>query len=244
MHNLAVAEAGTQSGAVYTYPEWHGRKTADESITILNMEIESRVDKGCREVILIGDNQVPIKCWATIWYCDAKVQQTANLDMIRGLHYKPGHAYNDGDRIGGIASRSFKRRACYTPDHVVDAINKSTKKGSIKGKIHNCIVIFLTINLGILVARDSFKDFQSEVEKEYITPPKIRLRDIESWKVSKQHPGQLAYTYNIEDPTAWTFVRLRRVRQPVASDLANVAQLYIENLPMKVLFIDQRITSI
>lgn len=83
--------------------------------------------------MLIGDNQVPVKCWATLQWADKKVQETPGLDTIKGLHYKAGHAYNEGDRVGGIGTNALSRVSAYTPDHFVEAYNKSTKKKSITG---------------------------------------------------------------------------------------------------------------
>ncbi len=51
------------------------KKTANESLSVLNKVVDNYYNEGCNEVILIGDNQLPVKCWATMWWADKKVEE-------------------------------------------------------------------------------------------------------------------------------------------------------------------------
>lgn len=89
--------------------------------------------------------------------------------------------------------------------------------------------------IGVLVEREEFMDYKKELEKQYVSPQKVRLRDVEAWEVSKEHPGKLKFTYNLEDPNSWQEVRITRVRGDFSeAHLAEVQQLYHADLPVKV----------
>lgn len=227
--NLTVFDVASKQGYCYVWPEFEGKRGANEIATCVNLFLEE-LPENIKHVVLHSDccpgqNRNAIM----IYMLYQAVQAIKNINIIDMKFLEPGHTHMQCDSMHATIEHAAEYAKIYWPNDWINVIKLAAKKRPFKVKE---------------LDHTSFRNFKELQQKTMVIKSQNSIGNTLNWKqvkwvrIDKSMPNTLLYKNEYWEEEFSSVITTSRGRKAKSASVTVPISLYPEKLPISKLKYD------